>query len=178
MLIAKKVAKDYPAIAVRFVKTDANYGLNPKVATLAGALVNARYDLVLQSDANVRVEANFLKNIVSQFERRKASLLSNIVVGEHEKSVGATMENLQLSSSIVPSVCFASVFGGVTCVIGKSMLFRRSELKQLGGLQQFKDALCEDYLLGIALPKSRQDRALMQHPGPQRKHRYSNRTNF
>jgi ceramide glucosyltransferase len=38
--------------------------------------------------------------------------------------------------------------GGMPCVIGKSMLLRKSELRELGGLALVKDSLAEDFLLG------------------------------
>jgi ceramide glucosyltransferase len=49
---------------------------------------------------------------------------------------------------VAPACCAALKVAGVPCVIGKSMLFRRSELKALGGLELVKDSLCEDFLVG------------------------------
>ncbi len=146
--IARRLARAYPSVQVRFVLSDENWGLNPKVANLQGALRAARYDLVLQSDANVWAEPNYLRSIVSEFVDEDASLLSSLVSGIGERSVGAAMENLQLSAYVAPACCVALKLGGVPCVIGKSMLFRRSELKSLGGLERVKDSLAEDFLLG------------------------------
>ena len=42
-------------------------------------------------------------------------------------------EDLQLGAMIAPGTCTALHVAGVTCVIGKSMLLRRSELEALGG---------------------------------------------
>src|SRR5690606_20502753 len=92
--------------------------------------------------------------IVGELVAENGSLLSSMVVGVDERSPGAAMENLQLSAMIAPSTCFALRYFGVTCVIGKSMLFRRSDLEALGGLEPVKDVLAEDYLLGRAFEKS------------------------
>jgi ceramide glucosyltransferase len=146
--IARRVAARHPEVEVTFVLSDPGFGLNPKVANLAGALAGARYDLVLQSDANVRARPDYLRQIVSELLAEDASLLSSMVVGVGERSLGAAMENLQLSARIAPATCFALRYFGVACVIGKSMLFRKSELAALGGLERIKDVLAEDYLLG------------------------------
>ncbi len=146
--VARRLSRAYPHVAARFVLSDENWGLNPKVANLQGALRAARYDLVLQSDANVRAEPDYLRKIVAEFIDEDASLLSSLVSGVGERSVGAAMENLQLSAYVAPACCVALKLAGVPCVIGKSMLFRRSELKAMGGLERVKDSLAEDFLLG------------------------------
>ena len=152
--VARQVAADFPHIPTRFVLSNPNYGLNPKVANLEGALRSARYDLVLQSDANVRAEPSYLRNLVTELVNEDASLVSSLVCGTGEESMGAAMENLQLTSMIAPSCCFALHYFGVTCVIGKSMLFRKSELAAVGGLTRVKDLLAEDYILGRIYEKA------------------------
>ena len=152
--VARAVAAEHPRVPTRFVLSSEGYGLNPKVANLDGALRAAAYDLVLQSDANVRAERDYLRKIVSELEQEGGALLSSLVVGHGERSMGAAMENLQLSAMVAPSCCFALHFFGVPCVIGKSMLFRKSEIDRVGGLASVKDVLAEDYLLGIALQRA------------------------
>ena len=102
MEVARRVAKAHPHVAARFVQSDPDFGLNPKVSNLAGAMAHARHDLVLQSDANVRVSPGYLARIVAELLDEKASLLTSIVVGSGERTVGATFENLQLTAMIAP----------------------------------------------------------------------------
>jgi ceramide glucosyltransferase len=147
---ARALAAEFPERRVRFVLSDPHYGLNPKLSNLAAALDAAAHDLVLQSDANVRVRPDYLRRIVGELLAEDGALLSSMVVGAGEESVGAALENLQLSAWIAPATCFALHVAGVTCVIGKSMLLRRSELATVGGLAAFKDHLTEDFLIGQA----------------------------
>ena len=128
--------------------TDENWGLNPKVSNLQGALSAASHDLVLQTDANVWAPPDYVQSVVSELLAKEASLLSSLVCGVGERSIGAAMENLQLTTYVAPGCCAALKVAGITCVIGKSMLLRRSELRALGGLELVKDSLAEDFLLG------------------------------
>jgi ceramide glucosyltransferase len=148
LAVARRLAARHPAVRARFVLSDENWGLNPKVANLQGALAAARHDLVLQTDANVRADADYAARIVDELLREGGSLLSSLVTGVGERSLSAAMENLQLSAYVAPACCAALRVGGVPCVIGKSMLFRKSELRELGGLERVKDSLAEDFLLG------------------------------
>ncbi len=148
--VARKLARRFPRVRARFVLTDAQWGLNPKVSNLQGALRAANTDLVLQTDANVWAPPSYVRDIVSEYIAEGGSLLSSLVTGVGERSLGAAMENLQLTAYVAPAVCAAWVVGGVPCVIGKSMLFKKSELRALGGLEQVKDSLAEDFLIGQA----------------------------
>jgi ceramide glucosyltransferase len=154
LVVARRVASQYPEIDTRFVVADPDFGLNPKVANLQGAIQAATYDWLLQTDGNVRVESNFLRRLVSEALATNAALVTSIVVGEGERSVGAILENLQLTAFTGPAVCIAREIAGITCVIGKSMLLRKSDLNALGGLAIVKDVLAEDFVLGEAYQKA------------------------
>jgi ceramide glucosyltransferase len=154
VLIARAVAAEYPDVDVRFVLCDVEFGLNPKVANLTAAYRSARHELVLQSDANVRAQPGYLESIVRELLAEKATLLSSIVIGTGERSIGAALENLQLTALIGPSVCTALHVANVNCVIGKSMLMRRSDIDDIGGMESVKDILCEDFILGQRVQRS------------------------
>jgi ceramide glucosyltransferase len=145
--LAKRLATEYPKTDVAFTVSDPAFGLNPKVANMQGALALARYDTVLQTDANMRFKPGFLKRLVSEFVGEEASLLGCLVGGVGERTAWAALENLQLTAYLGPAMC-GSKLVGTTCIVCKTMLFRRSELEQLGGFALVKDLLCEDHVLG------------------------------
>ena len=151
--VARRLAAEYPDVDSRFVFSDPEFGLNPKVSNLAGALRGATHELVLQSDANVRVRQDYLRRVVAELICEDARLLSSMVTGVGERSVGALLDNLQLSAFTAPGTCFA-LWAGIVCVIGKSMLFYRSDLEEVGGLESVRDILAEDYVLGRAFQKA------------------------
>ena len=99
---AHRVAKRFRQVPVRFVQSDPLFSLNPKVANLAAALRHARHDLVLQSDANVTVGEAYAEHMVRELLDEGASLSSSMIAGIGERSVGAAMENLHLTSFIGP----------------------------------------------------------------------------
>lgn len=148
IMLAQGIAREYPHIATRFVQSDSAFGNNPKVSNLAGALLAAAHDLVLQTDANVRVRPFYLRDVVSEFRATGAAMLGSLITGTGERSLGAVLDNIQINTFTTPGLCLADRVANVQCVLGKAMLFRRSELDDLGGLAIVKDVLAEDYVLG------------------------------
>jgi ceramide glucosyltransferase len=145
--VARTVAARYPHVSCVFVVSRDDFGLNPKVSNMRGGLLAASHDLVLQSDANVRLPPGHLARMVAHKLAEGASLIGSLVVGVGERSAAATLENLQLTAFTAPGLCIAKELADITCVLGKAMLFSRKELESLGGLAAVKDVLAEDFVL-------------------------------
>src|SRR5690606_6072444 len=96
---------------------------------------------------NVRPKPDYLSALVGLQRRTGAALVHSVLAGVGERSAGATLENLHMSSWVVGAVCLADA-SNHPCVIGKSMLMRRSQLDSLGGFDAVRDVLAEDYVLG------------------------------
>jgi ceramide glucosyltransferase len=151
--VAEKIKEKYPLRDISIVVEYCDEGLNPKVNNLIPAYARAKYGLLLISDSNVRVEKDYLMSIARHMEDPDVGLVSNMIKGVGGRSVGAVLENLHLNSFIIGSVCFLDKYLGLPCVIGKSMLLRRSDLEAIGGFGAVRDILAEDYIMGERIHK-------------------------
>jgi ceramide glucosyltransferase len=146
--VAFRVAREFPEVAIKVVCGGRQIGLNPKVNNLFNIAKSARYEHWLISDADVRVGSGYLCAVATEMLDPKVGLVSNIIAASSGGTVAAAVESLQVNTFIARSVCGADVLAGQDCVIGKSMLFRKSELERLGGFAMVKDVLAEDHVLG------------------------------
>jgi len=145
--VALKIRRDFPHVPMQIVARPGRGALNPKISNLLNMLELAQHDCVLISDSNVWVDPGYLRAIAAELEQPNVGLVSNVIVGRGEETVGALLENLQLCSFVIAGVCFGDALGH-PIVVGKSMLLRRSELERLGGLHTMADVMAEDYVLG------------------------------
>src|SRR5437870_3060088 len=145
--VASRVQDDFPHVAIRIHPGARAFGLNPKVNLLAALFDRARYDAVLISDSNVRVGPEYLREMAAEMADPAVGLVTNIVVGEGT-GLGALLETLHLNSFVASATSLARVAVGRACVIGKSMLLRRSDLDRLGGLREVRNVLAEDFVIG------------------------------
>ncbi|MBX7083032.1 MAG: glycosyltransferase [Nannocystaceae bacterium] len=153
LAVVRRLQQRFPAREIAVVVGRGDAAHNPKVANLLGMLPHARHDVLLISDSNVCVAADYLRRIADDLAPEVA-LVANPVIGLRAQTLGAACENLQLGGVITGAVA-AGAWLGHPCVIGKSMLVRRHALATLGGLQRFGDVLAEDYAIGQAMVRAR-----------------------
>jgi ceramide glucosyltransferase len=132
----------------RVVLQQGSPGMNPKVNQLIGLARAARYDVLLVSDASVRVGDGYLEEIAADLEDPQVGLVTHTAAGVGEKTLGSLLDNLYMISHFAAGSVSVKELTGQDMVNGKSMAFRRADLAALGGFEAAKDYLAEDYVLG------------------------------
>lgn len=149
---AYEVARDFvrqnKQVHARIVLTDPHAAQNPKVAQLLGLAREARGELFVISDSNVRVPHDYLWSLLSEISRPGVGLVTSLFAGNGEASLGAALENLQLATVVAPAVVLTTVLTNRPVTIGKSMAMWKRDLDAIGGFPVFRDVLAEDHVLG------------------------------
>lgn len=147
--VVRRLRELYPKVACRLVIHDGRRALNPKVSNLRAMLEAGSNDVVLISDSNVAAPPAYVQEMLGHLlAPGRVGMVTSLFAGVGERSLGATLENLHLNGPIAGSVAASQELSGRTVTVGKSMMFRRSTLESLGGLESVATLLAEDYVLG------------------------------
>jgi len=145
--VVARLEREFPRVRSTVVVHRGGAALNPKVRNLLGIQPLARHDLLLISDSNVRAPVHYVRELASLHAAERAGIVTNLFAGRDEQTLGAALENVQLNGFCAAGSALPTL-NGDAAIIGKSMLFSRSTLDQLGGLEQLSCVLAEDFILG------------------------------
>jgi ceramide glucosyltransferase len=146
--LLKEIQEEFGPDRVSVAVEDRQAGPNGKINNLLGALAHARYDLLVVSDSDACLKPDYLKTIVSPLADPEVGLACTFYRATSADRWFEKMELLTFNAEFIPSVIFALVTGASKFCLGPSIAFRRSLLKDWGGLETFADYLVEDYEMG------------------------------
>jgi ceramide glucosyltransferase len=149
--VIEELIGKYPWVNARLFVQESNIGPNPKVNNLIRAYELASYDWVLVSDSNVLVPPEYLKRLVAHLDP-DVGMVTSVVAGRYASKAGGELEAVYLNTFYARWMCLAAALGK-PCVVGKSMLFRRSVAERFGGMRNLARYLAEDYMAGEAMKK-------------------------
>jgi ceramide glucosyltransferase len=146
--IARRIADRHPEVRSLFVFDVREPGGNAKVNRLAAGLRHARHRLVLFSDGNVSVRADFLRRAASWFADPHVGLVSHLFLASGAVSLASRIESLYLNGCLQGGTALLAGFLRMPCVVGKSILVSRLALDAIGGIGVLREFLAEDFLMG------------------------------
>ena len=146
--IVERVMHDFPQVPTRLVVGTAVRAANNKVAKLCRLLPEARHELLVMSDGDIRVQPDYLRRIVSPFRDPSVGAVTSLYRGMTEPNLWSELEDLNLTTDWLASTVVARKLEGVRFALGATIAVRRSGLAEIGGFEALADCATDDYELG------------------------------
>jgi ceramide glucosyltransferase len=145
--VARRVARDFPDVAIRIVDNCRSVGANPKVSNLVSMEPHARYPFLLVSDSDIRCGPGHLRSLAAPL-RDPATAVVTCLYRSQARGLAGWLDALGLSAEFQPGVLVANALEGTSFAMGSGILIRRKVLEQVGGFRAIVDYLADDFLLG------------------------------
>ena len=145
----KDLQREFPDRRIQLLVSPKILGANVKVSNLAQMVAEARYDMLIVNDSDIRVEPDYLRRVTAPLADPRVGMVTCLYRGVSGTSLGSRLEALGISTDFCPSVLAAwQLEGGIRFGLGSTLAFRRAELEKIGGFISFVDYLADDYDLG------------------------------
>jgi ceramide glucosyltransferase len=146
--VAKKLIASYPECDAQLVVCRESLGPNAKVSTLIQLDSLARHDVVIISDADVRVPPDLLSNVVAPLREAKAGLVNCFYRLANPSTLAMRWEAICVNSDFWSQVLQSRSLKPLDFALGAVMAVKREALVQAGGLSALAHYLADDYQLG------------------------------
>ena len=158
--IVRRVADDFPAVAVDLQIDPKQYGCNRKISNLVNMARLARHDLFVIVDSDIVVGPNYLTDVVAELQNPKVGVVTCLYHGTSGYGIWSQLSALGLNTHFLPGVIVALAFGMGRPCFGATIALSRSMLERIGGLRAFADWLQDDYAIGAKVREAGYDVAI------------------
>jgi ceramide glucosyltransferase len=149
--VVERLRERLPACAIDLVIETTLHGLNRKVSNLVNMAPSSRYDVVVLSDSDIRVEPTYLREVVAALEQPGVRGVTCLYYGLPVTGLWARLSALGINAHFLPSVVAGVSLGLARPCFGSTVALRRSTLAEIGGFVAFADSIADDYAIGHAL---------------------------
>jgi ceramide glucosyltransferase len=158
--LARTVGQRYPGVSAKYVTCGDPMPKfhNAKVYSLAKLDSVAKNDLYITSDADVRVERDYLRRMVQTLKDPRVGLASCVYLGTAECGTGkngagfaSRLDAAGKSVEMTSGVLVADMIEGTKFALGATMATRRKSFQDVGGFNQLGQFYADDFVLGNRL---------------------------
>jgi ceramide glucosyltransferase len=147
--VVERLQREFPQRATRLISCDKKLGANRKVSSLAQMAKFTKYDVLLISDSDIRVDPEYLRTVISELQQPNVGLVTCLYRGVPARTFASKLESLGISTDFMPSVLAAGVIErGIRFGLGATLAFRSETLDSIGGFEPIIEYLADDYELG------------------------------
>jgi ceramide glucosyltransferase len=147
--VLEKLKRDFPHCTIRVLSDIPQLGVNRKVNNLCKLAQEARHDLLVIVDSDVRVEPGYLREVTAHFADPHVGCVTAFFRGLTPGGLGAELEGLALPTETVPNALVArQIEGKIQFAFGWTMATTKQVLTKIGGFEAMVNYHSDDFELG------------------------------
>jgi ceramide glucosyltransferase len=152
-LVAERLVAEFPALPITIVVDPQLHGSNCKISNLINMLPHARHDVLVISDSDALVGAEYLSSVTAPLADPNTGLVTCLYRGMPTPLLWSRLGAMYINEWYAPSVLLAWLFGHQGYVSGQTVCVRRGTLLQIGGLAALANHLADDNRMGELVRK-------------------------
>ncbi|MGB9464994.1 MAG: bacteriohopanetetrol glucosamine biosynthesis glycosyltransferase HpnI [Candidatus Acidiferrum sp.] len=147
--VIQKLQQSFPKCSIRLVTAVANLGANNKVNNLCQLVQEAKHELIVMSDSDVRVESDYLRNVVAPFSDPRVGVVTAFYRGILERGLVSALDDLGMYTDSAPGALVArKLEGNMRFAFGWTMATTKKVLSEIGGFESMVNHHSDDFELG------------------------------
>ncbi len=150
LAVAERLRAEHPDRDIVVVSDPTMHGTSRKIGNLINMAAQARGEIVVISDSDVRLGPDGLGRIVAALEAPGVGMVHCLYRGRPTASFWSRLAALDVNTRFAPSVLVGEMLGANPC-LGPTMALGAETLASIGGLEHLADFLADDFELGRAV---------------------------
>ena len=163
--VIEKLRADFPACSIRLITEVPNLGTNDKVNNLCQLVQRAKYDFIVMSDSDVRVEPDYLKEVIAPFADPEVGAVTALYKSVSAGNLASNLSALGMYMDSAPSALVAKKIERKMCfAFGWTMATSKKQLDGIGGWKEMANYHSDDFEFGKRIAQCGRRVELMAKP--------------
>jgi ceramide glucosyltransferase len=162
--LIEKLQTDHPKQAIRLIVGVEQLGITLKTNSLVRLAREARHELLVINDSDVRVEQDYLRDVVAPFADSKVGCVTAFFRGMTEGGFVADVDAVGVPTDSSASTLIARTLGSLDFALGWTMATTKTRLAEIGGFESLVNHHSDDFALGNEIFKRGYRIELMRKP--------------
>ena len=146
--VLEQLVRDFPDCKIRILYGSGRIAINDKVAKLVRLVDEAKHEILVINDSDVRVKPNYFRTVVAPLQNAKVGGVTCLYVSVHDTTITQSLQSVGMISDFFPGVMVAWVLDGVKFAFGQTIVTTRALLAGFGGFQTLESRPADDLLTG------------------------------
>src|SRR5215470_7207877 len=146
--VLEKLKGDFPDRQIRMLVGSGRNAINDKVGKLVRMVSEARHEILVINDSDVRVEPNYLRTVVAPLRDPKVRGVTTLYVSTEDKTFTQHLQSVGMICDFFPGIFVARQLDGIKFAFGQTIVTTRSCLKAFGGYEAIENQPADDLLVG------------------------------
>ncbi|MBC7924552.1 MAG: bacteriohopanetetrol glucosamine biosynthesis glycosyltransferase HpnI [Bryobacteraceae bacterium] len=147
--LVRQLQSEYPHISSRLLFVGEPPWVNAKTWSLHKMTEEAKHEILVMSDSDIRVTPDFLRTLAAEFADPDVGVSScpyRAVPGVG--SPASTLEAIGMNTEFLATALVARMLEGMKFALGPTLTSRKQVIAEIGGWQYLSEFLAEDFVLG------------------------------
>jgi len=146
--VLEKLKRDFPERQIRILFGSGRKAINDKVAKLVRMVNEARHEVLVINDSDVRVEPNYLRTVVAPLRNVAVRGVTCLYVSAEDRTFTQSLQSVGMMCDFFPGIFVARQLDGIKFAFGQTIVTTRSCLKAFGGYEAIENRPADDLLVG------------------------------
>jgi ceramide glucosyltransferase len=144
--VLQRLMQEYPDTQIRLLYGPDHVAINDKVARLDRLSKEARYDVFVLTDGDVRVDPNYLRSVVAPLQNGKTGAVTCFYSGAKEANFTENLQETGMMCDFFPGILVAWLLDGVKFGFGQTIVTTRARVQGFGGFKAIENRPADDLL--------------------------------
>ena len=162
--LIRRLQDAFPRRPIRLIEGVEQVGNCRKTNSLCRLAKEAKYELLVINDSDVRVDKDYLWEVVAPFSDPKVGVVTALFRSKTSGGIAADVDAVGVPTDASANTLLAWKFGRIDFALGWTMAITKERLGEIGGFEALINMHSDDFALGNEIAKKGYRVELMRNP--------------